>query len=100
MSEPNTDERDALKALIESDGWARFLKEIEATWGDAACMAHIDRALAAIPRGDQDAVTDTVQQIRAAARAVQQVAQWPVLRLEQLKPKAKADVGFFARRRA
>lgn len=96
----DVNELDALKALIASDGWQLYQQAIRGAWGAEACMRQIDQALAGLPRGDQDAVNDTVQQIRASARAVQAMATWPESRVQTLqaqKPKAK---GLAAWRRA
>ena len=90
-------ERDALKDLVNSPGWELFERAADAMYGDAACVAQIDRALAAIALGDTLAVQDSVRQIRASANAVRAIVAWPKQRLEQLQPEQKTR--FLGRRR-
>lgn len=98
--DPDINEREALTALLESDGWALFVQAVEATHGDAASVRRIDTALQAVDRGDAAAIQDTVQQIRARARAVQAMMRWPQERLAHLKG-GKPKLGMFgAMRRA
>lgn len=96
---PDVNEREALKDLVESDGWQLFLSAVHAEWGPAAQLAQIDRALQDLPPGDQDAVNMQVQQIRSAANAITNALRWPTLRLAQLK-KQQESKGFGFRRRA
>lgn len=83
MSEPSqTDERDALKALIASEGWQQFCAYIDRNWGDAACFQRIERALG--DSADPDLASMTTQQIRTTAKAVREMVQWPTQRVQQL----------------
>lgn len=100
MIDPDVNEREALAALIESDGWALFLKAVDARHGDPASVREIDTALKAVERGDQAAIQDTVQQIRARARAVQAMVTWPRERLAALSHPQKKSAMFAGLRRA
>lgn len=77
-------ERDALRVLVQSEGWALFQRLIEQEWGADATLGKIDAALSVIARGDVDAVSDTVQQIQAARREVLKVLTLPRERLALL----------------
>lgn len=94
-----TDERDALAALLGSDGWKAFTKACDEQYGDTAVVGQINRTLGSVPRGHQDAVDDTVQQILAAQTAIRQMLSWPATRLAQLKA-GQAKERFPWRRRA
>jgi hypothetical protein len=98
--DPDINERESLKALIESDGWTLFSASVNQQWGPNAQIAMIDRALDSVPRGDHEAAQDTVQQIRASARAALATLEYPSMRLAQLRAKdePKWTTGF--RRRA
>lgn len=85
---------EALSALVESDGWKLFLDAVDRMHGDAASVQQIDMALKAIDRGDTEAAHDTVQQIRARARAVQAMVRWPQEQIAAIKAK-KAKPGMF-----
>lgn len=85
---------EALTALIESDGWKLFLDAVDKMHGDAASVQQIDTALKAVDRGDISAAHDTVQQIRARARAVQAMMRWPEEQIATMKAK-KAKAGMF-----
>lgn len=100
MVDPDVNELEALQALVQSDGWQIFLAQVNANHGDGACVRAIDGALGAVGRGDHEAVQDTVQQIRAAAKAAQRMAGWPAERVKQLKAQKEKPQGFLARRRA
>jgi LDH2 family malate/lactate/ureidoglycolate dehydrogenase len=100
VSDPDVNELEALSALLASDGWALFLAAVEQTHGDTACMQQIDNALKAVDRGDHEAVQDTVQQIRARAKAVQAMVRVPGERVKQLKAKKEKPGMFQGLRRA
>lgn len=89
--DPTRAERDALKAGLASEFWAVFQRLVQQEWGADATLAKIDTALQAVPRGDSEAVSDTVQQIQAARREVLKVLTLPRERLAQLeKPERPA----------
>lgn len=94
VSDPDRSDLDALKDLLDSDGWELFTKAAAEQWGAEACIRHIDAALASVDRGDFDAQRETVAQIRASARAVEALVQWPKLRMEQLMNTDKPVKGF------
>lgn len=100
MSHPeDLNEREALKALIESDGWKLFSAAVNEQWGPNAQIAQIDRALSQVERGNQEAVQDTVQQIRASARAALATLEYPSMRLAQIREKEQPKgFGRFGRR--
>lgn len=104
MSTPHPDinEKEAMTDLLASDGWHLFVTAVNAQWGPAAQIDQIDRALSALPRGDREAVEDTVQQIRAASKAALGVLDWPRTRLGQLASAEKQAAGMLSgfRRRA
>lgn len=89
----------ALRELLQSDGWRLFQALIEQEWGAAATLRKIDHALVEIPRGDRDAVNDTVQQIQASRREVLKVLGLPQARVSQLAPEEKSKQPFAALRR-
>jgi hypothetical protein len=99
VSDPDVNELEALSALLESDGWALFTKAVNDAHGDTASVLQIDAALKTVDRGDALAVQDTVQQIRARARAVQAMMAWPMERVKALRKKEKPGM-FAAMRRA
>lgn len=103
MSEPeDLNEKEALTALLASDGWKVYQAAMAQQWGPSAQLQQIDLALKALPPGDQDAVNMTVQQIRSASNAIMAGLRWPAVRLEQLKAQRQASsgLGFGFRRRA
>jgi hypothetical protein len=88
----DTDTRELtdLQELLRSDGFTRFRAHVEDEWGAVASIQRIDRALTELPPGDRDAERETVLQIRAAARQIHALLQWPEERIAQLKgPKKK-----------
>lgn len=92
-------EVEALAALVTSDGWALFLKAVDASHGDTASTRQVDAALKNVTRGDIDGAHDTVLQIRSRALAVQAMVRWPEERLKLLKGKKEKGM-FTALRRA
>lgn len=85
----SNDELDDLLTLVNSAGFARFKDHVEREWGDAAQMRKIDDVLKALGPGNPDAELTTVSQVRAAARQIQQMVEWPTRRIAQLKTEAK-----------
>lgn len=94
----DTGERDALRDLLNSPGWTLFERFCESQYGDVACVQQIDRALAAIPLGDEDAVKDSIRQIRASATAVKYVLAWPKQRFDEVSTQ-KPDRSWMPGRR-
>lgn len=95
--QPNTDERDALKALLVSDGWRVFCQYIDQNWGDAACFKRIDAALD--DKANAEEASYAAQQIRLTAKAVRSMIEWPTQRVQQLTG-AKDERTFARWRRA
>lgn len=93
------EERLALKALVQSEGWKAFQSLIDGEWGADATLAKIDRALGMVDRGDTDGVADTVQQIQAARREVLKVLTLPRERLTALEAPDEDKRPFAAFRR-
>ena len=83
-------ELDALRDLVQSDGWKRYREYIESEWGDSACIRKIDEALRHTPAGDDAIVDQTVLQIRASARQIMRVIEWPTERLQILRGQKPA----------
>jgi hypothetical protein len=98
--DPDINELEALTALLDSDGWKLFLEHVEKSHGPAASVQQIDAALQGVPRGDREAVEDTVQQIRARAKAAEALIAWPRERVTKLRAKkaGPATTGLFRRR--
>lgn len=90
---------DALRGLVSSEGWAVFQRLVAEEWGAEPTLRKIDQALATLPRGDQDAVTDTVQQIQTARREIFRALAKPHARIAQLAPKKPSSRPFDAIRR-
>lgn len=90
QGEPRTPEaeRNALDAMVHSDGWA-ILKEIVADgYGPARQIQHIDDVMTTLRPGDDERAV--VTQIRAAAKAANDVITRVESRLTMLQGAAKA----------
>jgi hypothetical protein len=98
-SEDDAQERETLKAFVESDGYKLFLRLVEQEWGADATLAKIDAALRDVARGDEPAVNDTVQQIQAARREVMRAVALPHARLRQVGAPKLPDRMFGSLRR-
>lgn len=87
MNEPNEDlnEKEALTALLATDGWRLYQIEMAKQWGPEAQLRAIDQALSNLPAGHQEAVDSTVQQIRSASNAIMAGLRWPAEQLARLK---------------
>lgn len=62
----------AWRDLVQSQGWSLAKALADDLHGPTAQVQQIDKALSNIGRGDREAAEDTVIQIRARARAVEQ----------------------------
>lgn len=98
-TDPDINELEALKALIESDGWALYQAHLEREWGPAAYAQRIDTAMASAKAARESAEQD-LYELGAAARAVRIFASWPVKRIQDLRTKVEKPAGVFGRRRA
>ena len=87
---------ESLQGLIESPGWAWFIQQVEQAWGAEACIRKIDAALAELTPGDRPAETETVLQIRAAARQIHVLIASPAKRIAELTQSAAPPTGRFA----
>lgn len=91
-------EREALDALLASNGWRVMLTYIDRNWGPAAYRLRCQMALRKIPMsaGNVAAMTElTISEMEAVASAMELLQQWPVQRLKQLSAEKPAP----ARRR-
>lgn len=100
MSDPNEDLKpvEALTELLASDGWKLFQQAMAEQWGPSSQLRQIDRALEAIPPGDQEAVNQTVQQIRSSGNAINNALRWPSEQLQRLKATERKGFPGFRRR--
>lgn len=102
MTEPHesdVNERDALTALLDSDGWALLGQHVERQWGAQAYAANV-HALNVQAKQEgwpADRLVAEQFELGAAAQTAMLLVQWPKARLEQLKT-AKAPTGLFRRR--
>lgn len=78
-------EREALDALVRSDGWTLLVARFNAQWGDSAVVEQLRRALAAVPRGDEAAERSTTAQVLAAQKQLRELLSWPVSRVKELE---------------
>jgi aminopeptidase N len=78
-------EREALDALVRSDGWAFLLARFNAQWGDTAVVEQLRRALAAVPRGDEAAERSTTAQVLAAQKQLRELLSWPLGRIKEIE---------------
>lgn len=91
-------EREALRALLDSDGWRLFNERIEAEWGaEAVC-----RANDALYAKEDETGRDQEHERRALAlttRKVQALRRWPEERIAALRVMTKPSLNPFATRR-
>lgn len=100
VSELTTDDTlRAWKDLLQSVGWSLFWQAVEEEWGAEVVLARMERALTAVPRGDQEAINDTVQQIQVARREIQKLRSIPAAKITALTPKEEPKGPFAALRR-
>lgn len=95
----DVNELDALRGLLESDGWKLFTDQVEKGFGASAQIARIDAALAQVPFADREAAEEAVTHVRVGAKAVHTVMQWPVDRMKFLRAERSKPTGFLGRRR-
>lgn len=93
-------ELQALKDLVESDGWKVLQAHVAQAWGDAACLQQIDATLAKDhDPGDEIAIT---RRIRDTFKGVRAEASWVRSRITELegivkdKKEARSFVDRFA----
>lgn len=86
MSDHDDEVRD-LTDFLQSPGWTRFQALVMAEWNAERVLAKQAEALSQIPRGDQDAINDTVQQIQGTRREILALLDLPKQRLAQLTLK-------------
>jgi hypothetical protein len=91
------DEREALKDLLGSDGWALFVKAAQSAYGPDASLQRIDATLDVLDPGAVESEREAFRSIRAESRAVLALIEWPSQRLQDLEAKPKS--GFLSRRR-
>lgn len=77
-------ELDALRGLIESEGWRLWLEWYDKEWGAVAFAQKVAKAIGH-PGVDPAKAVTTLQQITVAHEAVQGLKDWPGHRIEQLK---------------
>lgn len=90
--------REALDALVRSEGWRLFTDEVARMWG--ASEGNGERFLQAVQAAskaeDKDALAH-LRQIIVAQREIHGLLSWPALQLKQLQP-AQTSVTQFSRR--
>lgn len=99
MSDPDIDEREALTALLESDGWTLLKARLEQEWGAEAYARQIDQAIASA-KANRDTAEGEISELGAACRAVRVFMQWPEKRVRELKGQQDKPKGMAAWRRA
>lgn len=78
--------QDALRVLLESDGFRLLVEEVRREWGNAAQLRKIRAALESTPAAEHSVVT---QSIIATAEAIFKLFAWPEEEYERLSEKAK-----------
>lgn len=80
-------EREALKAMVQSEGWHIFMAHMNAAWGPAACEAALREAKKLSPPDEwpfeSTRILDSFAGMRASVR-------WPDERIRQLGEATKA----------
>lgn len=85
---------------MASDGFRYFEALVDRHYGAEPTLQKINLALETVERGNQEAVTDTVQQIQAARREVQRMLRLPAERIAELTGPTAAKRPFAAWRRS
>lgn len=90
--------REDLETLVESDGWRRFTSFVNAEWGPAGRMFMKAVENCADNTSDQDA-TAKLRQVMVAKREIEKLLQWPEEQLKQLKqPELVSATADYSRR--
>lgn len=79
-------ELQALKDLVQSDGWQVLQAHLEQAWGDSACLDEIDKAIKGVDPIDELAVT---KRIRDTFKGVRAEASWVTKRISELEGAIK-----------
>lgn len=101
QSDPDINERDALQALIDSDGWTLFEQHIQSQWGAHAYAANV-HALNVKAKQEgwpSDRLAAEQFELGAAVQTALLLVQWPKKRVLQLRSEAQPK-GFARLRRA
>jgi hypothetical protein len=91
-------EREALRALLDSEGWTILETHLESQYGPVAYATQIDALIAKARQADRSAEQD-IGELGAAVRHVNLMRRWPKDRLEQLKAGTKVNLNPFATRK-
>lgn len=98
-TEDTQTERDALAALVASDGFRLLREHVDSEFGPEAYARYVDSLLTAEATNRADIDLD-LRVYALAARKIQLLMKWPSERLAQLKGKPEAHGFYFGRRRA
>lgn len=92
MSEPTEaielDPETALRAMLESEGWALFMAQARSEYGNAAIVTQLRHALETTAPANHSVASQTVL---AIADAVKKLLAWPEEEAERLKSRPKKE---------
>ena len=94
----DVNEREALEALVQDEGWRLFRRHVLAEWGPGGRQFIDATTKAADTKADADAVA-FLRQIIVAQREIQRVVQWPEEQVKRLKESELQPVGVALSRR-
>lgn len=100
MSEPRTPEaeRDALEAMVKSDGWRIYMEHVSRAWGPEACETQLRAARENV---DPDVLPFEINRILDTFDGLRADLRWPEARVRALRgerPAGKVDPFAWARR--
>lgn len=96
---------DALKAMVESDGWKIMTRRSADEWGYVGYGLKMKAALDSLPLGPDRVyeVARIAEQVTATKTAIDEIMAWPTQELDdlhkKLKPEARSRRPFAALRR-
>ncbi|HXJ44074.1 MAG TPA: hypothetical protein VNH18_32605 [Bryobacteraceae bacterium] len=68
---------DALKSLVNSEGWQEFCRYSKSQWSDEFVLSRIENAVNGIPAGDELSQTETTRNLLASRNAIMRLLAWP-----------------------
>lgn len=86
MSEARDAEIVALRDLTRCAGWQRFAEEARAQWQGEAFVGRMKMAITGQPQA-----TDSVRELFAGRKAIEDLLTWPERRTQKLEADAAAD---------
>lgn len=88
---------DALRMLLESEGFSLFIEHVRSEWGNAAVLRRIAEALKEHPSADHSALT---QSILGTSDTIKKLFAWPEEEMHRLKARALDEqVDMYAKHR-